>query len=59
MFPKFFHFSQFGIYILKIHHSKRDLDYIIPKNNYPDLIFKSQIYILEKEMRSSRTIFVV
>jgi hypothetical protein len=42
--------------ILKIHLPNRDLDYTIPKGISQA---KSQIYILEKEITSSREIFAV
>jgi hypothetical protein len=43
---------------MKIHHSKRDLDYIIPKKELSRPHFqKSQIYILEKEITKSNKHF--
>jgi hypothetical protein len=40
MFPKKIYFAQLGIYILNIHHSKRDLKYIVRHagiQEFPDL----------------------
>jgi hypothetical protein len=48
-----------GICILKSHHSKKDLDYMIPKRNKPNVASNSQIYILEKEVTNSGSVFVV
>jgi hypothetical protein len=51
---KMFYFSQLGIYILKIHHSKKDLDYMIlkgigqtsiPNSKY---MYNLYIFIVEK-----------